>query len=383
MEDRAFESGGTGSPRLQPLARPQTPRRGRTAGVLALAILALGAVSMSAGLQRQPIAEPRVYLPAGGLQVVANHPADDGPLSVHSYDVTDVLIRMDELRPTEPAEQSLLAACLAILPGTVQLENGTLTAKLNEKSHERLQQMLAAWRVGGHRQILIELRVIQADLSLASSIDWLQAKVNNLQQRGSLPVVAAHISDDQLRQFVQDVSADSHSNILQAPKMTLFNGQTATIIDRVQRPLVTAVEPQDGGWLQPVIEVLDEGMTMTLRAVTTGDGTVELMFDLQTSRIDAVAVANLPYPHPEGPDGKVTVQVPTVLTTSAAATVQLPATQSLLIAAPQPFNSSEDDATPAAIFYALTPRLIEAFEVAPAVDQVATRALPQLNDYSH
>jgi hypothetical protein len=47
------------------------------------------------------------------------------------------------------------------------------------------------------------------------------------------------------------------------------------------------------------------------------------MFDLQTLRIDAVALAHLPYPHPEGSDSKVTVQVPTVSTLSAAATVQL------------------------------------------------------------
>jgi general secretion pathway protein D len=67
---------------------------------------------------------------------------------------------------------------------------------------------------------------------------------------------------------------DSRANILQAPKVTLFNGQFAFVSDTTQRPFVTTVIPVVGDFAaaqQPVIVVLSEGTSLSVQAVVSAD----------------------------------------------------------------------------------------------------------------
>ena len=66
--------------------------------------------------------------------------------------------------------------------------------------------------------------------------------------------------------------ATTARNILQAPKVTLFNGQTAFVSDTSQRPFVTSVIPVVGDFAaaqQPVIVVLNEGTSLSVQAVVS------------------------------------------------------------------------------------------------------------------
>jgi general secretion pathway protein D len=61
---------------------------------------------------------------------------------------------------------------------------------------------------------------------------------------------------------------------MQAPKVTLFNGQQAFVSDTRQRPFVTAVVPVVGDFSaaqQPVITVLNEGTAVNVQAVVSND----------------------------------------------------------------------------------------------------------------
>jgi general secretion pathway protein D len=61
---------------------------------------------------------------------------------------------------------------------------------------------------------------------------------------------------------------------MQAPKVTLFNGQNAFVSDTRQRPFVTAVVPVVGDFSaaqQPVITVLNEGTAVNVQAVVSND----------------------------------------------------------------------------------------------------------------
>ena len=61
---------------------------------------------------------------------------------------------------------------------------------------------------------------------------------------------------------------------MQAPKVTLFNGQQAYVSDTRQIPFVTSVIPVVGDFAaaqQPVIVVLNEGTALTLQAVVSND----------------------------------------------------------------------------------------------------------------
>ena len=61
---------------------------------------------------------------------------------------------------------------------------------------------------------------------------------------------------------------------MQAPKVTLFNGQNAYVSDTRQRPFVTSVVPVVGDFAaaqQPVITVLSEGTAVNVQAVVSND----------------------------------------------------------------------------------------------------------------
>jgi general secretion pathway protein D len=74
--------------------------------------------------------------------------------------------------------------------------------------------------------------------------------------------------------FISAAQGDRRSNVLQAPKVTLFNGQMAFVSDTSQSPFVISVIPVVGDFAaaqQPVIVVLSEGTFLTVQAVVSDD----------------------------------------------------------------------------------------------------------------
>lgn len=327
-------------------------------------IAALAAVGLTDASERSVPAEPMIHLPAVDLAVRSPDDADQGATSVARYDVAAVLERIRQADPAGDAERLLLALLRTPIVGktasdALQLEGSELVAEMTQKGHQELARVLQAWQTTGPRQIVIELRVFQADVSHAASIDWAAEKQHDLQRSGSGPLIATTIADDQLRRLIESIQEDPRGNLLQAPKMTLFNGQTASCAALVQRPFVTGVHPRADRTLEPVVEVLDEGLKVLLRPVATEDGAVALTLQLQMSQIGNVAFANLPYRDPLPPHPHVTVQVPSVSTTSVQADVQLSAGETLLIAAPQVFDTTSPAQSSVTLFYAFTPRILD------------------------
>ncbi len=84
----------------------------------------------------------------------------------------------------------------------------------------------------------------------------------------------AILSDIEAYFFISAASGDKRTNVLQAPKVTLFNGQQAFVSDTSQSPFVISVIPVVGDFAaaqQPVIIVLNEGTNMTVQAVISND----------------------------------------------------------------------------------------------------------------
>ena len=85
---------------------------------------------------------------------------------------------------------------------------------------------------------------------------------------------AAILSDIEVFFLLQASQGDSRTNVMQAPKVTLFNGQQAFVSDTSQRPFVTSVIPVVGDFAaaqQPVITVLSEGTSLSVQAVVSAD----------------------------------------------------------------------------------------------------------------
>ena len=84
----------------------------------------------------------------------------------------------------------------------------------------------------------------------------------------------AILSDIEVFFLIQASKGDQRSNILQAPKVTLFNGQNAQVADQTLRPFVTSIIPVVGDFAaahQPVITVLSEGTSLSVNAVASAD----------------------------------------------------------------------------------------------------------------
>jgi general secretion pathway protein D len=91
---------------------------------------------------------------------------------------------------------------------------------------------------------------------------------------GGLNFGFAILSDIEAYFLIEAAQGDSRTNILNAPKVTLFNGQQAFVADATQRPFVVGVIPVVGEFAaaqQPVIVVLNEGTMMTIQAVVSED----------------------------------------------------------------------------------------------------------------
>lgn len=159
----------------------------------------------------------------------------------------------------------------------------------------------------------------------------------------------AILSDIEVFFLLQAAQGDDRTNVLQAPKVTLFNGQQATIIDSSFRPFVTSVIPVVGDFAaahQPVIVVLSEGTMMSVQAVVSSDrrfvrltlvpffsqiGDVETFTFNGSVTTDSGTVTQ----DPSDPDKNVvqnatrtvsgtTVQLPTLATTTVTTTVSVP-----------------------------------------------------------
>ena len=84
----------------------------------------------------------------------------------------------------------------------------------------------------------------------------------------------AILSDIQMYFFLQATQGNKRSNILQAPKVTMFDGQTGTINDTTTRPFVVGYVPIVGDFAvgqQPIIVVLSEGTQMNVQPVVSPD----------------------------------------------------------------------------------------------------------------
>jgi len=84
----------------------------------------------------------------------------------------------------------------------------------------------------------------------------------------------AILSDIEAFFLINASQGDIRANVLQAPKVTLFNGQQAIVVDTAFMPFVISVIPVVGEFAaaqQPVIVVLSEGTMMTVQAVVSDD----------------------------------------------------------------------------------------------------------------
>jgi general secretion pathway protein D len=145
----------------------------------------------------------------------------------------------------------------------------------------------------------------------------------------------AILSDIEAFFLIQAATGSDRSNVLQAPKVTLFNGQAAAVNDVSQRPFVTSLIPVVGDFAaahQPVIVVLSEGTSLGVQAVVSSDRrfvrlTLVPFFsqigDVETFTFEGSTTTDTGS-NVVDPNGQPTGDVDNTRTTTQGTTVQLP-----------------------------------------------------------
>ena len=102
----------------------------------------------------------------------------------------------------------------------------------------------------------------------------------------------AILSELEMFFFLHAAQGDQRTNVLQAPRVTMFDGQFASIQDTVSRPFVTSLQPVVGDFAvaqQPVIVVLNEGTVLNVQSTVSQDKrSVRLTLNPNFSQIDRV-----------------------------------------------------------------------------------------------
>ena len=114
----------------------------------------------------------------------------------------------------------------------------------------------------------LDLKFVQSSFSAAEPI------FGGFQAAEAANFGFAILSDIEVFFLIQAAKGDTRTNITQAPTVTMFNGQSASVTDGAQRPFVTSVVPVVGDFAvahQPIITILPDGTNLNVTAVVSDD----------------------------------------------------------------------------------------------------------------
>ena len=159
------------------------------------------------------------------------------------------------------------------------------------------------------------------------SLDGTQSNRARVAIEKNPPVMYQILDEDAARKALDGWQANPRVYVLQAPRITLLNCQTAFVADAAQSPFVVGL--QDG---KPQIRVVSEGTFLRLRPLLDREGKMKLDFAVTLSHIrnvEAVTVSGTTVS--DAPDKGVTVQVPEMEMARVEARVEMPLKRWLLL----------------------------------------------------
>lgn len=373
--------------------RPRNTWLRRMLIVPSVALIATSGLTDAKMIEQPPVSPrqiPNIEVAIAGSDWQRPDPWNSRPaekeMRTVSINVKKALRKAGQLQPGVDAE-AFVMNYFALSPTTADqredtgIVDGVLTAHMTRRHELLMKQRLSAFEQSGLWQIVIELRVMETDVRLLNQFDWSASDTTtqcrrldrrpmlsddewtttystdamswpqqdttpwNVDHSASVPVRAIKISRLQSEHLIHQMQRDSRSNLMQAPKVTMFNGQSGMISDVVQRPFVTdvfALPGDSASVLQPKISVFEDGWRFLMKPTVTKEEKVNMQLVLTHSSIDGVKLANLPRLGVAEPDGEVTIQVPTVHSDSIAVASVFDGDEALLVFSPKPFLDDPD-----------------------------------------
>jgi beta-lactamase regulating signal transducer with metallopeptidase domain len=332
--------------------------------MLAAAAAVLPGAALVVGAKEKPKPQPREpkqYIRPDFPLAEAESEGKPAVLLTRTYDVADLLLALaSESGDPESAMRQLLTTLVqSAAPGpwekegdsegrTTGWDDGKLIVRQTDDGHRRIAEQLTVLREHGYAQIVVEVRIVSGPMAVinAEGIQWRMIGSRWADEPSSVdeavsiveknvPAMLALISELKAAELLEGAQGHARTNVIQAPKVTLFNGQSARVEDSVQRPFVVGVTPAADGettTLKPTIRVFSEGTSIRLRPVAQKDGSIELDFGLELSQIRDVETVEFP----TGPGKEpITIQVPELATTLLNTSVEMNTEQTLVLAIPK------------------------------------------------
>ena len=300
------------------------------------------------------------FLGAKGRQ--DQHPA--APLVVASYSAEDALPSIQEEFGCDESEALQTFGNFLIaevhhaehpisIEDRVRIWHDTIMVAASAEEHKRIAAVAERLRKYGVAQISIDIRFLEVPdrvvkrqitdweltpidlgsdatgrLHLLEPIDrpWPTDATQPLAKADAttttnLPALYKIVDENGVQRLLETLQKDKRSNLLAAPKVTLFNGQSATVADAVQRPFVVAVTTvgDEVRAAQPHIRVVECGRIVRLRPLLRKTNKVWLDYDVKVSRIGDVFTTTV---QAAGLDEPVSIQVPEVHTARIESAVE-------------------------------------------------------------
>ena len=290
---------------------------------------------------------------------------EGGPTSTRTYDLRKALEKIAG-EDTSTKERQLLS----LFPEATSLGSGRYELTTSELQHRQVSQYIEAIEASGFCQITYTLRFIEGDLKSAresgilwqadsfsgkpdfsevesSAADLLKVSpggfmISELEiQPPTRPMLGARVNELQVRRLMTKFQSSERSNVLLAPKVTMFNGQVGVISDETRQAFVTGLRPirlGDQVEVKPVIQSFADGLRIHLAGSVTEKDELAMKCMMRWSEIDDVVYSH--YPVAGNQDSDALVQVPQVNTHSTTLGVTLKRGESVLIAAPDTFDDA-------------------------------------------
>ncbi len=133
-------------------------------------------------------------------------------------------------------------------------------------------------RLGGLISGMTNAGVLTPDLNIPirnSSYNFTTPQFGGYQPEAGITLGLAFLSDIQVFMFLEAVQGDRRAHIMQAPKITVYNGQEATIGGFMSRPQVTGLIPTTLGngtvVMMPNLSQIPFGLAMTVQPTVSPD----------------------------------------------------------------------------------------------------------------
>lgn len=277
------------------------------------------------------------------------------------------------LRPINSADRTIVNAIDPVTSGEpkCRIIDGQLVVLATPHQHAQIATLLSNWTIHGQQQISIEFRAYMTQRQLSQLLPAGGGQVINSQpvmhqiefatpgeadnkpqlitrtgEHSPVPAFIQVLTSNEAFRLVRHIWPQGRVSVMFAPKVTIFEGSTATISTESIRPFATGFLTSHSGTLEPHISTFQDGMRVHTFAYVDS-GKIHLSVGCQISQILDVQVRKL-----QSESKEMNIQIPKVHETILESAAELNEGESLILVPLQ--RSERGDLT----IFLITPRIV-------------------------